>query len=71
LSLSIPLRAKEQIASLIFCDNKEINIDIPDVQKQQRGSDCGLFALAFTTSLCANNSPSEISYIQCQFRSHL
>ena len=71
LSPSIPLRTKEQIASLIFCDNKEISIDIPDVQKQQGGSDCGLFALAFTTSLCANNSPSEISYIQHQFRNHL
>ena len=33
LSPSIPLRTKEQIASLIFCDNKEISIDIPDVQE--------------------------------------
>ena len=35
---------------------------IPDVQRQQGGSDCGLFALAFATSLCANTSPSEIYY---------
>ena len=44
---------------------------IPDVQRQQGGSDCGLFALAFATSLCANTSPSEIYYTQHQLRNHL
>ena len=49
LSLSIPLRTKEQI----FCDNKEFSIDIPDVQKQQGGSDCRLYCLGiYNITLC-------------------
>ena len=44
---------------------------IPDIQKQQGGSDCELLALAFATSLCANTGPYEIYYTQHQLRNHL
>ncbi len=34
-------------------------------------SDCGLFSLAFATSLCAGVNPAEECYTQSDFRVHL
>ena len=62
---------KEQIVSICFCKKKEIHATICDVQKQQGGKDCGLFALAFAVTLCDRQNPSEMSFIQYQIREHL
>ena len=35
-----------------------------DVQWQSGGSDCGIFALAFATSLCSGQDPTTTSYDQ-------
>uniref|UniRef100_A0A1X7SDA4 PHD-type domain-containing protein n=1 Tax=Amphimedon queenslandica TaxID=400682 RepID=A0A1X7SDA4_AMPQE len=48
-----------------------ITLNYRSVQQQIASSDCGLFALAFATSISAGNSPSKINYIQNQFRAHL
>ena len=48
-----------------------MQIAFPAVQIQRGGSDCGLFALAFATSLCEGENPSRISYIQHELRDHL
>ena len=41
------------------------------VQKQEGSKDCGLFAIAIMTSLAHDENPSEITYDQSKFRSHL
>ena len=64
----IPCRTNEQIASICFCKDNEIHLTFPDVQKQSGGNDCGLFALAFATSLCAGDDPSVLTYMQRQLR---
>ena len=50
---------------------KSITITHTSVQWQSGSSDCGLFALAFATSLCQGFDPANISYDQQQMRNHL
>lgn len=70
-SMDVPWRTKQQIASLLFSNCHEIKLLFPNVQLQQGSMDCGLFALAFSVSLCAGQDPSTTNYIQNQFRNHL
>ena len=52
-------------------DIKKILVnDFPDVQQQQGGSDCGLYALAFSFSLCSGTDPANLSYHLDEFRAH-
>ena len=67
-SCSVPLRTKEQIAAIICTQAKKIILEFPAVQSQRGSSDCGLFALAFATSLCLG---LQTNYIQHTLRSHL
>ena len=41
------------------------------VQQQPIATDCGLFAIAFTTDLLYGNSSSNVSYEQEKMRQHL
>ena len=42
-----------------------------NVHRQVGGSDCGLFALAFATSLCNSDNPTRHLYTQDAMRGHL
>ena len=53
---------KRQIAAILFIQNKEINVNFIDVQNQTNGNDCGVYSIAFSTSLCAGLDPSELYY---------
>lgn len=64
-------QTKRQIASILMTSEKSIEVHFIDVQIQSGRSDCGLFALAFATSLCAGVNPAELCYIQHEFRSHV
>ncbi len=70
-SVDVSKRVKEQIACICNSAEDFISLTIKNVQIQQGSSDCGLFALAFATSLCAGENPSEINYIQNLFCGHL
>ncbi len=60
------------IAGILFVTNqRKITINHIDVQTQSNCSDCGVFSLAFATSLCQGEDPSIISYIAYQLRDHL
>ena len=47
----IPLGTKEAIASLLCTAKKSITLVFPDVQQQPNSCDCGLFALAYASSV--------------------
>ena len=68
---SVPARTSEQIAAIVFSSSSSIQLIFKSVQMQSGGSDCGLFALAFATSLSKGEKPEEINYMQHQFRQHL
>ncbi len=63
-------QTKRQIASVLMASEEAINIQIVKVQAQMGTSDCGLFCLAFATSLGAGVNPTEECYIQSDFRVH-
>ena len=62
---------KKVVADLLQCRDKAILVSYTDVQLQAGGSDCGLFALAFATSLCNGEEPEAILYEQSSLRNHL
>ena len=67
----LSFRAKAQIAAMLFTDQPEITVRFQPVQLQHGTSDCGVFSLAFATSLCGGQTPTQITYIQHQLRDHL
>ena len=50
----IPKSTKEQICALLTSTESSIQLNYANVQQQMKCSDCGLYALAFCTSLCAD-----------------
>ena len=46
-------------------------VNIPKIKIQMGGADCGLFAIAYVTSLAHGDDPSVISYEQIKMRGHL
>ncbi len=43
---------------------------IQPVQKQKNGIDCGIFSLAFATSICHKSNPSKCWYDRSKLRDH-
>ena len=58
----------KQIACIMFV-NKEITINVIPVQMQQNGTDCGLFTIAFATSILHGDNPAIVKYDQMRMRS--
>ena len=66
----LPLSAKEVIAALVKCDKKKIFLLFPDVQQQPNSSSCGLFALAYASTLCEGKNPAKVQYDFPCMRAH-
>ena len=66
----IPLSTKEAIASLLGTTRKSISLTFVDVQQQSNSYDCGLFALAYASSICDGVDPTTINYKQYNLRPH-
>ena len=64
-------RTKRVIADLVMSKDKVIAVTYPPVQWQSGASDCGIFSLAFATSLCLGQDPAAVSYDQVHMRSVL
>ena len=52
-------------------ENNGIQIHFPKVQHQRNGTDCGVFAIAFATTIYFNKKPEDIHYDQSRMRPHL
>ena len=60
-----------QIASIVCTPKDIIKLTYVDVQMQQGCDDCGLFAIAFATSLARGEKPGSFFYQQKAMRKHL
>ena len=60
-----------QLACICCTPEKSIRVDIKCVQQQENGVDCGVFAIAFATSLAFGSDPSKIFFDPEQLRPHL
>ena len=49
----------------------QLTVRIIAVQQQQNGTDCGVFALAYVTSLLHGQDPESVTYDTSKLRSHL
>lgn len=68
---SITPAVKKQI-KLFFPGNVEkIRVNIMPVQQQTNGSDCGVFSVAFSTSLLYGQDPCDVAYDTTMMRQHL
>ncbi len=67
--MDLPLRVKQQIACILYNRAPVITLNVKIVQTQRGGSNCGLFSLAFVTSLCVGDDPTTINYVQKGFAS--
>ena len=70
-SLHDHLDADSQKVILKLFDNGELQINMVKVQKQQGVDDSGLFAIANAVSLARKIDPTNVTYVQCQMRTHL
>ncbi|XP_058871586.1 uncharacterized protein LOC131722031 [Acipenser ruthenus] len=60
-----------QVVSLLQYSGKTVWIGWPHVQQQQGWSDCGLFTIANSLTLCMGGDPGKLCYDQKQMRDHL
>ena len=63
-NIDLPPGAKTQIAEIMFVKEANIFLEFVLVQEQYGHSDCGVFVIAFATSLCAGHSPAKTTYIR-------
>ena len=61
----------KQIAAFLYCQTPELVVDVVPVQQQLNGVDCGVFAIAFATSLAFNEDPCAITFDSELIRPHL
>ena len=59
------------LAWLMFFEGPIVNVEWANVAKQAGGDDCGLFAIAFATSICHNRDPVLAQYKMDKMRAHL
>ena len=69
--MTVFLMDAKQIAAFSFCDLPEILVEIKGVQQQTNSVDCGLFAIAFATSLAFGEDPANVTYDSKKLRMHL
>ena len=72
INCALSADTKRQIAAILFLtDYKKITVNFVNVQIQDNGSDCGIYSLAFATSLCCGDDPSKIHFVSHKLRKHL
>ena len=71
LHLKLSNLTKKIVADLLMTEKKAITVTYSNVQFQNGGSDCGLFTIAFATSLCLGQDPATLLYNQPLMRNHL
>ena len=59
-----------QVAAIMKTPARSFDLFHVDVQRQVGASDCGLFVIAFATTLCQGGDPHITSYLQGDMRSH-
>ena len=67
----IDTHTRKLVADLMQSQHKQIEVRYADVQWQSGPNDCGLFSLAFATSICFGVDPTTIAFEQRLLRSHL
>lgn len=62
---------KEQAATILHYQASSFTIRVVNVQRQEGGDSCGLFAIAMAYDICNRQVPFEFSYNESRLRAHL
>ena len=62
---------KEQAATILHCQAPSFTIRVVNVQRQEGGDSCGLFAAAIAYDLCNRKDPFLMTYNESRLRPHL
>ena len=62
---------KTLLAKMVHTNKKSFSVRIANVTKQSESNDCGLFAIAYCTSISRGQNPSTVIYNQVAMRPHL
>ena len=62
---------KQQLASFLCIQNAEMKLIMKSVQQQANTVDCGVFAIAFATSIAFGQDPSKQRFDVTKLRNHL
>lgn len=62
---------KKQIASMLFHSGPVVKLNIQQVQQQGNSVDCGVFAVAYATSILHGQNPEDLNYDTYSLRQHL
>ena len=71
LYTKMPQSTIKQVCSLLASSEPSITLQFEPSDRQLNGNDCGLFALAFCTALCAGNDPQGLRFDQKAMRQYL
>ena len=61
----------DQICVVMFSTNDAVDVRFIDVEQKTNNSDCGVYAIAYATSLCFSEDMSCIQFCVIKMRSHL
>ena len=61
----------KQLCCLLQTKEKQLTINVMEMQAQSGGNDCGCFAIACATALCHGENPSTLVWSQTKIRGHL
>ena len=62
---------KEQAATILHCQAPSFTVRVVNVQRQEGGDSCGLFAIAMAYDLCNRQDPFVSTYNESRLRPHL
>ena len=68
---NIALHIKKQVASMLFHSHAMIKFHVKEVQQQENSVDCGVFAVAYATSILHGQNPEEMVYDTKKLRQYL
>ena len=67
----LPKPTLKLMSGLLQTQENQFSVEFVDVQLQEGSHDCGLFALAYITSICNGQDPAVVLYKQNAMRKHV
>ena len=68
---TLPHSTQKMICALLVSHEPNVTLRFIDVDRQNNANDCGLYALAFASTLCSGKDPRHITFSKTDLRKHL
>eukprot|EP00731_Ephydatia_muelleri_P002138 Em0001g2138a len=68
---TLPHSTQKMTCALLVSHEPNVTLRFIDVDRQNNANDCGLYALAFASTLCSGKDPRHITFSKTDLRKHL